>query len=151
LVDSKIDQEEELLSERKRGKGIEVDLTISAAVVVVVVAAAAAAAVVVGQWAIDNSVLITYFVVVPVLGDIHRGLVGMIVVAAIEVVGVGVVVVVDTAEEEVDAEQGDFCIVVAGAVVVEEEAVEVVVVVAIAEQEVPSVLVLEAKDPYTQH
>jgi hypothetical protein len=111
----------------------------------------------VGQWAIDNSVLIIYFVVVPVLvlGDTHRGLVGMIVVVVTGVVGVGVVVVVvDTAEEGVDVEQEDFCIVVAGevVVVVEEEVVEVVVaVVAIAEQEVPSVLDLEAKDPYTQH
>jgi hypothetical protein len=47
LVDSKIDQEEEQLFGRKRGKVIEVDLTISAAVVVVAVVVAAA--VVVGQ------------------------------------------------------------------------------------------------------
>jgi hypothetical protein len=109
----------------------------------------------VGQWAIDNSVLIIYFVVVLVLGDTHRGLVGMIVVVVTEVVEVGVVVVDDIAGEEVDVEQEDFCI-VAGevVVVVEEEVVEVaVVVVATVEQEVPSVLVLvlEAKDPYTQH
>jgi len=91
-VDSKIDQEEVLLSERKRVKGIEVDLTIFVAFVVVVV----------GRSTIDNSVQIIYFVVVPVLVlvDIHRGLVGMIVVVGVGVVVV--VVVVDTAGEEAD-------------------------------------------------
>jgi hypothetical protein len=74
----------------------------------------------------------------------------MIVVVVTEVVGVGAVVVVDTAEEGVDVEQEDFCIVVAGELVVE-EAAEVVVVVVATVEVVPSVLDLEAKDPYTQH
>jgi len=133
-------------------------LTISAAVVVVAAAVAVDDEVDERLWVIDNSVQIIYFVVVPVLGDIHQELVvGMIVVVGSEVVGVGVVVVVGIAGERAAVGLEGFCIVVAEVVVEEgEEAVEVaVVVVANAEQEVPFVLVLvlvlEAKDPYIHH
>ena len=130
-------------------------MTISAAVAVVV-ADAVVDEVDERLWVIDNSVQIIYFVVVPVLGDIHQELVvGMIVVVGSEVVGVGVVAVVGIVGEGVAVGLEDFCIVVAEVVVVEEEeAVGVaVVVVATAEQEVPSVLVLvlEEKDPYIHH
>jgi len=137
-----------LLSERKRGKGIEVDSTIS--VVAAAVAAGDQDLVVVDeeQSGIDSFVEIVGFVVVVVLVDIHLVLAaGTIVVVVIEEVEVGVVVVVDIAEEGVDvdvveAEVGfeleDFGIVV----VEEEEAVEVVVVVvATVVEEDPSDLV----------